>query len=447
MFSVLRVPALLFSAGFVLGTDGVQSPFEFAASQQKFVVAHFIVGNTYPYTLSDWSQDIALASLKGFDAFALDVGRDPWQPSRVADAYTAAKSQGSNFKLFFSFDMGSFPCASNDGDSKITMDTLRKYIKTYQNHPNQFMYNGRPLVSTFAGEFCKFGTGSYNEGWNMVLKAGQPPIHFMPSFFVDPATFPSLTVMDGAFNWNSGWPMGNYDINFNSDSLYLSKLGGRSYMAGVSPWFFTHYGADTYDKNWIYRADNWLLAQRWELLIQNRNSIDLVQVITWNDYGESHYVGPIHGAQPNSQAWVNGFEHTGWLDLMAYYMGAFKTGKYPPISRDRIFLWSRLYPARADVASDRVGKPRNWEWTQDYLWAIVLLTSPAQFTFSCGSSKRTAALYGGISKLQLPLSSACSVAASIARDNRTVLDFTPAGFKFRADPPSYNFNAFVASSP
>jgi hypothetical protein len=33
--------------------------------------------------------------------------------------------------------------------------------------------------------------------------------------------------------------MGNYDINTDSDNAYVSKLGGRTYMAGVSPWFFT----------------------------------------------------------------------------------------------------------------------------------------------------------------------------------------------------------------
>jgi hypothetical protein len=37
----------------------------------------------------------------------------------------------------------------------------------------------------------------------------------------------------------------------------------------------------------------------------------MVQVLTWNDYGESHYVGPIKGAQPNSQAWTDGMNHTG----------------------------------------------------------------------------------------------------------------------------------------
>ena len=38
---------------------------------------------------------------------------------------------------------------------------------------------------------------------------------------------------------------------------------------------------------------------------------DLVQIVTWNDFSESHYIGPIHGDQPNSQQWVDGFDHSG----------------------------------------------------------------------------------------------------------------------------------------
>lgn len=33
--------------------------------------------------------------------------------------------------------------------------------------------------------------------------------------------------------------MGDYDINTDADKLYIKNLGGRTYMAGVSPWFFT----------------------------------------------------------------------------------------------------------------------------------------------------------------------------------------------------------------
>ena len=72
-----------------------------------------------------------------------------------------------------------------------------------------------------------------------------------------------------------------------------------------------HYGVDTLNKNFIFRCDDWLLARRWELLISGRNEIDIVQIITWNDYGESHYMGPIAGAQPGSESWTTGFDHQG----------------------------------------------------------------------------------------------------------------------------------------
>jgi len=52
----------------------------------KYVVAHHMVGNTFPYTLQDWADDIALAHASGIDGFALNMGIDDWQPARVADA-------------------------------------------------------------------------------------------------------------------------------------------------------------------------------------------------------------------------------------------------------------------------------------------------------------------------------------------------------------------------
>ena len=109
--------------------------------------------------------------------------------------------------------------------------------------------------------------------------------------------------------------MGDYKTSLSLDSIYISNLGNRSYMAGVSPWFFTHYGKDTYNKNFIYRGDDWLLAERWEDLVNNRSTIPFAEVITWNDFGESSYVGPIEGVQPMSESWVNGFDHQGALNL------------------------------------------------------------------------------------------------------------------------------------
>jgi glucan endo-1,3-alpha-glucosidase len=78
------------------------------------------------------------------------------------------------------------------------------------------------------------------------------------------------------------------------------------------------------------------------------------------DYGESHYIGPIKGAQPNSQSWVDGFPHTAWLPLNAYYATAFKHGVYPSIEKDHIFMWGRPHPKLAETG-DKVAKPTNWE--------------------------------------------------------------------------------------
>ncbi len=67
--------------------------------------------------------------------------------------------------------------------------------------------------------------------------------------------FQGLTVTDGLFNvsrfhriskladdaskWDSGWTKDDKDITFDSDKNYISNLGGKTYMAACSPWFFT----------------------------------------------------------------------------------------------------------------------------------------------------------------------------------------------------------------
>lgn len=54
---------------------------------QKYVVAHFMMGNTFPYTTEDFEADIKLAHESGIDGFALNIGSDVWQPDHVRSAY------------------------------------------------------------------------------------------------------------------------------------------------------------------------------------------------------------------------------------------------------------------------------------------------------------------------------------------------------------------------
>jgi glucan endo-1,3-alpha-glucosidase len=83
-----------------------------ASSNPKYVWAHQIIGNTYPYTYNTWVSDITLAKQSGIDGFVLNLGRDSWQPARVADAYRAAEEQG--FKMMLSFDMYEISCGGTE---------------------------------------------------------------------------------------------------------------------------------------------------------------------------------------------------------------------------------------------------------------------------------------------------------------------------------------------
>lgn len=172
------------------------------ASSTKALYAHHMVGNTYSYKQSTWADDISLASAAGIDGFALNYGIDTWQPARIADAYAAAKAQGS-FKLFLSLDVSSLSCSTaSDAATHVAS------IATYSTHSAQVTYNGKVLVSTFSGESCTFGQGSVSAGWTYfrsLLTAKGISIYFLPSIFSDISTFSSNSWMDGEFNWNGGW--------------------------------------------------------------------------------------------------------------------------------------------------------------------------------------------------------------------------------------------------
>ncbi|KAH9950531.1 glycoside hydrolase [Amylocystis lapponica] len=456
-----------------------------APSTPKLVVAHHMVGNTYPYTVSNWASDIALAHASGIDGFALNIGSDAWQPARVSDAYQAAANSGTDFKLFISFDMSILPCSSpNDAQ------TLRNYITQYATHPNQLIVDGGVFASTFSGETCTFGQGSVQQGWTSQFTqngelTGQNAVHFVPSFFIDPSTFNQYDgVMNGAFNWNGGWPidvttastqsvlggvasaissLGSFtgsllqNLNssvgvFDTDTQYRNGLnavsgGAKTYIGAVSPWFFTHYSPQTYNKNWIYLSDFHLYPTRWETLISNRASVDIAEIITWNDYGESHYIGPIEGAQPNSQAWVDGFNHTGWLDMTNYYAQAFKTGSYPEITEDKIYMWARPHQKDATASNDGVGKPSNYELDQDNLWAVVFATAPSTVTLATSdSNSQTFPVDAGVTKLTVPLTPGGYMHGTIARNGASVVDLRPADYTFQSNPQTYNYNAYVAYS-
>ncbi|KAF8900122.1 glycosyl hydrolase family 71-domain-containing protein [Gymnopilus junonius] len=387
----------------------------------KYVFMHHV--NTFPYTYDDWLDDIQKIAANGADAIALNIGSDDWQRTQVATAYQAAQASGTGIKLFYSFDLTAMPCDLND---------LVARVKLYANHPNQFKVNGKVFISSYSGDCLG------NSGWAS-LKA-QTNGYLMPFIWGLEGQFNSWPALDSWYCWGCAWPQGDYPKNTDDDNYYISQLGTR-YATTISGWLYTHLSY----KNFYLRGDDWLIVSRWQELMQMRDTLTFVELVTWNDYGESDYFGPIKGAQPAGITYATNFPHIAWYDLSKYYVTAFKTGTYPAITTDVIYFWARPHPAAAIASSDSLGKATGWDWTEDSMWAAVFATSSATVTLKCGSSSNTFSAPAGVTTLKIPLSPG-KMTVQMVRSGQTIINYTPSDYTYITNPVLYNYNAWVGSA-
>jgi len=149
--------------------------------------------------------------------------------------------------------------------------------------------------------------------------------------------------------------------------------------------------------------------------------------------------------------------------MTRYYANAFKSGAYPAITEDNVYIWSRPHSKDA-WAADYVGRPHNADWvcthcarcllstdavfgeTDDYLWAVVISTKPAKLTLTSGPNSGQFSVTAGVHKFKIPngyggiratLADAITGLVSVNVDPGTAFTYT-------SSPSAYNFNAFVA---
>ncbi|KAF8685415.1 Glycoside Hydrolase [Rhizoctonia solani] len=410
----------------------------------KAVFAHVIVGNTYNYNIDKWKSDVLLASSKAIDAFTMNVGRDDWQPARVKDAYNATQQVAPNFKLSVSLDMTSLACATVADGRNI----INNFITPFKSHPNRYTYNGKMFLSTFAGQSCTFGQGSAPAGWKWLVNNAGTPLYFIPNVQIDDATQLSTTwsFIDGYKLWNA-WPRSATDGNqWDDDAWWMSNVKGKGYLTLVSPWFFIHRpGGNPEINNRYLRGDNFEYRQRWQQLISNRGSLPFVEVATWNDYGESHYIGPMSGAWPSDVKYITpNNDHQAWADYTWYYATWWKSGAAPTIGTDRVYMWARPHPKNATVcSSDGVGAVLNANWADDLLYISLFLKSPAQaYCYSGGKNSGTKSLSTGVNEFTVPLS-AGGVGCTVTRNGVTIINYKPTDFTYSTSPSVCNMNAWT----
>lgn len=127
-----------------------------------------------------------------------------------------------------------------------------------------------------------------------------------------------------------------------------------------------------------------------------------------------------------------------------YFATGYKTGSYPAITEDKLYLWARPHPSSAN-APDPVGKPDNFQLDQDVLWAVVFATAPATVTlYTSDTTSQTFQVQAGVNKLSTDLTPGGYMRGTVQRNGQTVIDFRPQGYTFNANPQTYNYNAFTA---
>ncbi|PNP40176.1 hypothetical protein TGAMA5MH_07831 [Trichoderma gamsii] len=400
------------------------------AQSSKPVFAHFMVGIVENFTVQDWVNEIQQAQAIGIDGFALNCAPpwvDSYTPKQLDNAYTAA--QQLNFKMFISFD---FAYWSNGDTGNIT-----SFVGKYASNPAQAVFNGGALVSTFVGD-------SFN--WNAVKSAlGSQKLTVIPNL-QDPTASGSASSqygVDGAFSWYA-WPTdgGNSVIDGPMttvwDERYIQGLNGRPYMAPVSPWFSTHFNT----KNWVFICEE-QPVRRWQQILDMKPA--LVEIITWNDFGESHYIS---GSEPNhsddgSSQWASGFPHDAWRDIYKPYIAAYKAGaSSPTVNADEIVYWYRTIPHGTQCSNDPLGIPRGAELMHDLVFVSTLLTQPAQLTVTSGNvAPITVNADAGVHVFNFTMGIG-KQSFSVSRGGKQILGGQSAK-EITNSCQTYNFNAYV----
>ncbi|OJJ42117.1 hypothetical protein ASPZODRAFT_77659 [Penicilliopsis zonata CBS 506.65] len=349
--------------------------------QAKAVFAHFMVTNSENYTLADWESDISLAVTAHIDAFALNIAVGDTANSQLANAFTAADSL--DFKLFISFDYA--------GNGAWSQDEVYDILSEYIDLDAYYITDDQPLVSTFEGPANAADWTYLKEYFNCM---------FIPDWSsLGAKAALELGTADGLFSW-AAWPWGDTEMNTYTDASYIQYLDDLPYMMAVSPWFFTNLPG--YNKNWLWRGDH-LWYERWNQVL----FLDppFVEIISWNDYGESHYIGPLRdyafaafsiGEAPYNYA--DEMPHDGWRAFLPYMIDLYKEGT-ATITQEGIVAWYRVNPKTACDTGDTSGNTASelqlefepYDIVDDEIMYSALLGSTADVTVTVGDTELTGA--------------------------------------------------------
>jgi hypothetical protein len=342
--------------------------------------------------------EIAVAKRAGVDAFAF-YGGIPGGEGRVLEYMRAAKGTGFKITLCSSG-------AERGGDYEKAAASLRRLVEADRELDVLLRVDGKLLMLTYGGNWGDTVGAMTAKRRDIEARVGTPMLvlyHPQVMQASDAERNRLGALLDGGFDG-----LCPFMVTASAEAEAMCRFWadiclahGTMYFAPVnfqfhSPLHMTH--APVADANW---RRSWSVA---------RNGAAGVQLVTWNDWGETSMMAP--GVNANY----------GIYDLLREEAAAFKAGKPPEIVADDAWTLYYKYPSSAEPQLCHPPSPRKFRGPEhDFVWVLTSLTAPA--TVVCeGRGERAAP--AGRSMVSFPLTPG-PVRISISRDGKTIQTLSP----------------------
>ncbi len=407
-----------------------------AQENQRMVVACYMVrmpmyGDAVSVTVADLKKDILDANDQGISAFQINI--HDWKESEVrqvtARLYQAASECNFPFYLFPSVDYN-----ENDG-TRWLFEDIYDYMRLYANHPNHLQVDNRPLFTSWLGQ------GKGVDFWRTIEESLHKElgldIYYVPFHAIGRKLSPEQIevyldkwddVIEGYFMFGGSTPPFPVDsdlstskrarISEGAENLSAAlKSRGLSFMTPVVPAFWAtcktpckytdHQGAKGMDIQWMS--------------IINNQTANWVNLVTWNDLGEDSHWSP-HPNPNRSTERGPVWTHAGYAELNKYYIQWWKSGRQPPIERDKLFYFYRNQ--FQDATPLKASCPHECSRRiPDKVYVTTMLTSPAKLTIKSGTEITVHNVPAGIQNWEGELGEG-KQCFTIVRDGKVVLDAT-----------------------
>jgi hypothetical protein len=361
--------------------------------------------NDVNWQLRDMETEVRQAISGGIDGFVVSIvsfgDTQTWNATKTL--MQAAKNVDPGFKIMLRPNMIS-PGIKDQSAATVAKNLaeLAAFTSAYRLADNSL------VLSPFRAEV---DTIAWWQGLFALMKTTYGiTVAFWPMFLNEIQWGPTFAPISyGMANWGDRTAAFNNPL---STSATSDINRGKTVQARGDKWMAPVSLQDARPTQSIYyEAQNTLnLRNTWKIAIDG--NADMVHIPTWNDYAEGSQIAPS--------------AKIGWasLDINAYYLTWYKTGKAPTIVRDMVYLSHRLMSTTAKPTSQpTMMKLLAGTTATNNVEVLTFLKAAGTVTIGVGAKNYTCAVDAGVDTCTVPLGTG-KISAKVVRGGVTVAGTT-----------------------